>query len=86
MQRALDQAWRGDYEVLIVWALDRLTREGAEGALRILRQFRERGCIVVSVKELWLNGSPKIQDVLVSFAGPTLQGCRNRDCPSRTTA
>jgi DNA invertase Pin-like site-specific DNA recombinase len=69
MQRALDSAWRGDYEVLIVWALDRLTREGAEGALRILRQFRERGCTVVSVKESWLNGSPEIQDVLVSFAG-----------------
>jgi len=69
LQRALDDAWQGKYSVLIVWALDRLTREGAEGALRILRQFRERGCIVVSVKESWLNGSPEIQDVLVSFAG-----------------
>ena len=54
--RALDDAYRGEYKVLVVWALDRLTREGAEGALRILRQFRERGCIVVSVKESWLNG------------------------------
>ena len=27
------------------------------------------GCIVVSVKEGWLNGAPEIQDVLVSFAG-----------------
>lgn len=69
MQRALDDAYRGEFEVLILWALDRLTREGAEGALRILRQFRERRCIVVSVKESWLNGSPEIQDILVSFAG-----------------
>jgi putative DNA-invertase from lambdoid prophage Rac len=69
LRRALDDAHAGKYKVLVVWALDRLTREGAEGALRVIRQFRERGCIVVSVKESWLNGSPEIQDVLVAFAG-----------------
>jgi DNA invertase Pin-like site-specific DNA recombinase len=55
--------------VLIVWALDRITREGAEGALRLIRQFRERGCTIVSIKESWLNGSPEVQDILISFAG-----------------
>lgn len=52
-----------------MWALDRITREGAEGALRIIRQFRERGCTVVSVKESWLNGSAEVQDVLIAVAG-----------------
>ena len=69
LQRALDEAWQGRFDVLVVWALDRITREGAEGALRILRRFRERGCTVVSVQESWLNGSPEVQDVLVAFAG-----------------
>jgi putative DNA-invertase from lambdoid prophage Rac len=69
LKQALDDAHAGKFSVLIVWALDRITREGAEGALRIIRQFRERGCTVVSVKESWLNGSPEIQDVLVAFAG-----------------
>lgn len=69
LQRALDDAWQGKFDVLIIWALDRITREGAEGALRIIRQFRERGCTIVSVKESWLNGSPEVQDVLVAFAG-----------------
>jgi DNA invertase Pin-like site-specific DNA recombinase len=46
--------------------LDRITREGAEGALRLIRQLRERGCTLVSVQESWLNGSPEVQD---SFAG-----------------
>jgi len=69
LSQALDDAWAGKFSVLIVWALDRITREGAEGALRIIRQFRERGCTVISVKESWLNGSPEIQDVLVAFAG-----------------
>lgn len=69
IQQILDDAWAGKFSVLIVWALDRITREGAEGALRIIRQLRERGCILVSIKESWLNGSPEIQDVLVAFAG-----------------
>ena len=69
LQQAMDDAWRGEFSVLIVWALDRLTRGGAEDALRVLRMFRERGCTVLSVQESWLNGSPEVQDILVSFAG-----------------
>lgn len=69
LKAALDAAHRGEFSVLVVWALDRITRDGAEGALRIIRQFRDRGCTVVSVQESWLNGSPEIQDVLVAFAG-----------------
>ena len=69
LERALDDAWAGKFSVIVVWALDRITREGAEGALRVIRQFRERGCTVVSVKESWLNGSPEVQDILVAFAG-----------------
>jgi putative DNA-invertase from lambdoid prophage Rac len=46
-------------------------RRGKRGetTLRIIRQFRERGCTVVSLQESWLNGSPEVQDVLVAFAG-----------------
>jgi DNA invertase Pin-like site-specific DNA recombinase len=69
LKTALDDAWAGRFDVLVVWALDRITREGAEGALRIIRQFRERRCTVLSVRESWLNGSPEVQDVLVAFAG-----------------
>jgi putative DNA-invertase from lambdoid prophage Rac len=72
LKQALDDAHRGEFSVLVVWALDRIVRDeesGAETALRIIRQFRERGCTVVSVQESWLNGSPEVQDVLVAFAG-----------------
>ncbi|MGO9582460.1 MAG: recombinase family protein [Acidimicrobiales bacterium] len=74
LKRALDDAWQGKFSVLVVWALDRLTREGAEGALRLVRQFRERNCLLVSVKESWLNASPEVQDVLVAFAGWVARG------------
>jgi len=69
LARARDDAWQGKFSILVVWSLDRITREGAEGALRIIREFRERGCMVISVKESWLNTSPEVQDVLVAFAG-----------------
>lgn len=72
LKRALDDAHAGKFSVLVVWALDRIVRDeegGAEAALRLFRQFRQRGCIVVSVKESWLNGSPEVQDILIAFAG-----------------
>lgn len=69
LKEALDGAWEGRYKVIIVRALDRITRLGAEGALRLIRKFRERGCTLLSVKEPWLNSSPEIVDVLVAFAG-----------------
>lgn len=69
LKRALDDAHAGEFSVLVVWALDRIVREGAEDALRIFRQFRQRGCTVVSVRESWLNSAPEVQDVLLAFAG-----------------
>ncbi len=69
LQKALDDAHAGKFSVLVVWCLDRIVRNGAEDALRVIRLFRQRGCTVVSVKESWLNGSPEVQDVLVAFAG-----------------
>jgi DNA invertase Pin-like site-specific DNA recombinase len=69
LQQALDDAHAGKFSVLVVWSLDRIVRNGAEDALRIIRLFRQRGCTVVSVKESWLNASPEVQDILVAFAG-----------------
>jgi DNA invertase Pin-like site-specific DNA recombinase len=69
LQQALRDAWLGEFQVIIVWALDRITREGAEGALRVIRQFRERHVTLVSVQEPWLSASAEVQDLLVAFAG-----------------
>jgi DNA invertase Pin-like site-specific DNA recombinase len=68
IEEAIAAAHRGAYEVLIVWSLDRLTRGGAEDALRLLRRFREAGVHVVSVQESWL-GVGGVADVLIAFAG-----------------
>jgi DNA invertase Pin-like site-specific DNA recombinase len=59
--QALADAHAGKFKVLIVWALDRITRLGAEDALRLIRQFRERGVTVLSVQEPWLNAAPRLR-------------------------
>jgi DNA invertase Pin-like site-specific DNA recombinase len=69
LEQALEGAQAGRFQVLAVWALDQIVCNGAEGALRIIRQFRQRGVIIVSVNESWLNDEPGAQDVLVAFAG-----------------
>jgi DNA invertase Pin-like site-specific DNA recombinase len=78
LDQALNDALARKFSLLVVWSLDRISRGGAEDALRIIRLFRERGCSVVSVKESWLTGSPEIQDVLVAFAGWLAQQESNR--------
>jgi DNA invertase Pin-like site-specific DNA recombinase len=67
LNEALEDARRGRYTVLCVWALDRLTREGIEATLTTLRQFRERGVRVLSLQESWTDGPPEMQELLSAF-------------------
>ena len=41
LQRMLDDAHRGEFSVLVVWAVDRLCRQGIEELLRLIRELRE---------------------------------------------
>lgn len=68
LQQALDDAYRGEYKVMIVWALDRIAREGIEDALRIYRQFAERGVRLVSIQEPWLNGTDATVELMMAIA------------------
>ncbi|PYQ64407.1 MAG: hypothetical protein DMF54_14365 [Acidobacteria bacterium] len=67
LNAALKDAYEGQFQVVLVWALDRLSREGIEAMLSILRQFRERGVRVLSLQESWTDGPPEMQDLLTSF-------------------
>jgi putative DNA-invertase from lambdoid prophage Rac len=67
LNAALQDAHDGQFQVVLVWALDRLSREGIEAMLSILRQFREHGVRVLSLQESWTDGPPEMQDLLTSF-------------------
>jgi len=50
---ALADARLGKFDVLLVWALDRLDRQGVESTLGLLRRFHEAGAPVWSLREPW---------------------------------
>lgn len=67
LKTALEDARRGVYDVLLVWALDRLSREGPEETLATMRRFHERGVQVLSREEGWTAGPREMQEVLIAF-------------------
>lgn len=67
LRQALDDARAGRYDVLLVWALDRLERGGIEPTLRVMRQLRERGVLVVSMQEPWTDAGGEMQELLTAI-------------------
>ncbi len=68
LQRMLYDARRGQFSVLVVWAVDRLCRQGIEELLRLIRELRERNVSLVSHQEPWLNGSDATTELLATVA------------------
>lgn len=64
----LNGARLGEYEVVLVWAIDRLSRRGIEDTLATMRGLYEHGCDVWSHQEPWLTTTePHMRELLVSF-------------------
>lgn len=78
--QALSDARAGRYDILLVWALDRLSREGVEATLGLLRRFREHGAQVWSLRESWTETSdPRLAELLSSlFAWLAAEESRRR--------
>ena len=74
--REFDQARReliegahlGRYSLVLVWAIDRLSRKGVEDTLATMRQVYEADADIWSRQEPWLRTSdPHMRDLLVSI-------------------
>src|SRR5690348_11365482 len=62
---AIRAARLGEFDVLLCWSLDRLSREGVEATLSILRKFRQRGVPVISLQEPWTDtADPHLAELL----------------------
>jgi putative DNA-invertase from lambdoid prophage Rac len=58
----------GQYQVVLVWALDRLSRKGILDTLGTLRQLYDVGADVWSHQEPWLlTTEPRMRELLISF-------------------
>jgi len=56
-------------DVVLVWALDRLCREGAAAILNLVNTFKAYGIRVISYQESWTEAPGAIGEVLYAIAG-----------------
>jgi putative DNA-invertase from lambdoid prophage Rac len=66
----LDGARLGTYEVILVWAIDRLSRRGIEDTLAALRRLSDAGCVVWSHQEPWAEDlrDPRMRELFLAIA------------------
>lgn len=67
----IDGARHGDYTTVLVWAIDRLSRQGIEDTLATVRRLAESGCIVWSHQESWAEDlrNPAMRELFLALAG-----------------
>jgi DNA invertase Pin-like site-specific DNA recombinase len=75
---ALEGARLRHYDVLLIWSLDRLTREGIGPMLRYLDQLRAAGVRVMSYRESWLDTSSPVWELLLAVFAWVAQQERQR--------
>lgn len=66
----LDGARFGEYQVVLTWAIDRLSRRGIEDTLGALRRLSEAGCAVWSHQEAWAEDlkDPRMRELFLAIA------------------
>ncbi len=67
LQELIKGAQQGQYQVVFIWALDRLSREGPLATLEAVDRLLRAGCTVVSLQEPWLEASGELRDLLISL-------------------
>ena len=66
---AVAAAHEGEFQVLLVWALDRLDRESPIGPFEIMRRFKLAGCDVLSLTEPWAAMDGPFSDLMTLIVG-----------------
>jgi DNA invertase Pin-like site-specific DNA recombinase len=57
------------YDAVIVWSLDRLTREGIGSLLTLYNRFNKYGCKVLSLKESWTEIPNEMTPIFLAMIG-----------------
>lgn len=69
LARLLDDLRKGrrKYDFLIVFAIDRLCRQGIAATLQLINSFEVLGCRVVSIKESWIAEGGPLREVFIAM-------------------
>jgi DNA invertase Pin-like site-specific DNA recombinase len=63
----LKAAHQRKFDIVVFWALDRLTREGTRATLNYLQRLESKGVDYVSYQEQWLDSTGPFKDVMISM-------------------
>ena len=67
VREVIEDARRGKFEVLLIWALDRLSRGGIYQTLMILDRFNAAGCGIISYQEAEIDTTSRWGELLISI-------------------
>ena len=65
----LDKAMKRKFDVVLVWALDRLSREGPLAILTLVNRLKNCGVKVISYQEPWTEAPGELGDLLYALSG-----------------
>lgn len=69
LARLLADARLGRFDAILVWALDRLSREGALAILKLVHRLNSYGCQVISYQEPWTEAPGELAELLYALTG-----------------
>lgn len=69
LARLVDDARRRDFDYILVWALDRLSREGALAILELVNKLNAWGVKVLSYQEGWTEAPGELAELLYALTG-----------------
>ena len=75
----LKAAHQRKFDIVVFWALDRLTREGTRATLNYLQRLESKGVGYVSYQEQWLDSTGPFKDVMIRELSKALhRGCARK--------
>lgn len=69
LARLLNEARLGQYDAVLIWSLDRLSRQGALAILQLVDRFKRYGVKVISYQESWTEAPGELADILYAITG-----------------
>ena len=69
LARLVTDAQKGKFKIVLVWALDRLSREGALSILELINKLTRFGVKVLSYQETWTEAPGELAELLYALSG-----------------
>jgi len=69
LARLLEDAKKRRFDIVLVWALDRLSREGSLAILTLVNRFKICGVKVLSYQESWTEAPGELGELLYALTG-----------------